>query len=45
MIDVNRNDKKLSFYLTPTIRYDLKKINHDNFKEWKTEYLGESKYE
>ena len=45
MIDVNRNDKKLIFYLTPTVRYNLKKINHDNFKEWKTEYIGESKYE
>ena len=44
MIDVDRNKKKLIFYLTPTVRYDLKKINRDNFKEWKTEYIGESQY-
>lgn len=45
MIDVNRESKKLIFYLTPTLRYNLRKINHDNFKEWKTEYIGESQYE
>ncbi len=45
MIDVDMNSKRLIFYLTPTKRYDLKKINHDNFKQWKTEYIGESQYE
>jgi hypothetical protein len=44
MIDLDRKNKKLFFYLTTTVRYDLKKINRDNFKEWKTEYIGESQY-
>ena len=44
MIDVNRETKKLIFYLVSEERYTLKRINHENFKQWKTEYIGECKF-
>jgi hypothetical protein len=44
MIDVNRETKKLIFYLVSEDRYSLKKITYENFNEWKTKYIGECKF-
>jgi hypothetical protein len=44
LIDVNIESKKLIFYLTPVELYDVKEITHENFKQWKTEYIGECEF-
>jgi hypothetical protein len=34
----------LVFYLTNEDKRKLKELNHVNFKQWKTKYIGESKF-
>ena len=54
LIDVNIESKKLVFYLSPEpsvnpkkipkLKYKMGRITHENFNEWKTEYIGECEF-